>query len=283
MRSIMHSVHDWERKPGVLSITATAGYPYSDVSRLGMTVTAYATAGQELADHCSREIAAFMWARRKEFTVRNTSTYDAVRQAMAAPEGPVILVDVADNIGGGTLGDGTVLLRELLAQRAPGAVVTLADPESVSAAIAAGVHHEVQIRAGGKSDSFHGDPVPLRGTVRLISDGVYTHRGSYMPGLQVQMGRTAVIASGGVEIVVMERKAMPFDAEQLRCLGIEPAQRRIIVVKSAIAWKAAYGDIAKHVIYVDTPGLCSSDLSTFAYRKRPRPVYPLEPATTYDD
>lgn len=195
----------------------------------------------------------------------------------------MILVDVADNIGGGTPGDGTVLLGELLAHNAAGAVVTLADPESVAAAAAAGIDKQFEFKVGGKLDSFHGAPVAVSGTVKLISDGVYTHRGSYMTGLRVEMGRTAVVVSNGVEIALMERKAMPFDAEQLRCLGIEPAAKKIIAVKSALAWKAAYGEIAKRTIYVDTPGLCSSNLSSFFYRKAPRPIYPLEPDTTYDD
>ncbi len=39
------------------------------------------------------------------------------------------LVGVADNVGGGCPGDGTALLAELLARRATGAVVALADPE----------------------------------------------------------------------------------------------------------------------------------------------------------
>jgi len=80
----------------------------------------------------------------------------------------------------------------------------------------------------------------------------------------------------------MERRALPFDAEQLRCVGIEPAEKKMIVVKSAIAWKSAYGDIARQIIYVDTPGLCSSRLHSFPYRKIARPVYPLDPATTYN-
>ena len=188
---------------------------------------------------------------------------------------------MADNIGGGTPGDGTVLLRELLSQRAQGAVITIVDPASVATAIAAGMNGEVEIEAGAKCDTFHGEPVMVRGMVRQISDGVYTHRGSYMTGLRVDMGRTVVVASGGVEVVLMERKAMPFDAEQLRSLGIEPGERKIIVVKSALARKAAYGDLARRTIYVDTPGLCSSNLLSFAYRNRPRPLCPLEDSTSY--
>lgn len=282
MRSIMQCVHEVECQPEILSVTVAAGYPYSDVSRLGMTVAVYSRGDQDLAQKCSGRIARLIWDRRDEFRVRNISPCEAVRQAIAAPEGPVILVDVADNIGGGTPGDGTVVLGELLQQHAQGAVVTIADPESVAAAIEAGVRSEFRIQVGGKCDPFHGDPVPVCGIVRLISDGVYTHRGTYMTGLRVDMGRTAVVISDGVEIVLMERKAMPFDAEQLRSVGIEPAQKKIIAVKSALAWKSAYGDIARKVIYADTPGLCSSNLFSFPYRKRPQPMYPLDPATTYD-
>ncbi len=71
-------------------------------------------------------------------------------------------------------------------------------------------------------------------------------------------------------------KTMPFDLEQLRCVGIEPAEQRIIVVKSAIAWRAAYGPIAKEVIEVDTPGLCRADLRFFHYRRVRRPIFPLD-------
>jgi microcystin degradation protein MlrC len=90
------------------------------------------------------------------------------------------------------------------------------------------------------------------------------------------MGRTVVLECDGVEVILTERRVMPFDSQQLRSLGIEPAERHIIVVKSAIAWKAAYGAMARRIIYADTPGLCSSDLGAFDYRRIPRPIFPLD-------
>jgi microcystin degradation protein MlrC len=69
---------------------------------------------------------------------------------------------------------------------------------------------------------------------------------------------------------------MPFDAGQLTSLGIDPAEQRIIVAKSAVAWRAAYGSIAKQAITVDSPGIATSNLARLPYRKRPKPLYPLD-------
>jgi microcystin degradation protein MlrC len=276
MRSVMGLVHEWERDSRVLSISLCPGYPYSDVARLGFAIAVYTRGDRLLAESIADELAATLWARRAEFAVSNLSPAEAVQNAMASVETPVILVDAADNIGGGTPGDGTALLAELLRQDAHGAVVTIADAEAVRSCLAAGVGAAVRLSVGGKYDRNHGYPVDVEGYVRLLSDGVYHHAGSYMTGLRVEMGRTAVVRVRGVEIVVMEHKAMPFDAQQLLSLGIDPARQRIIVVKSAIAWKTAYGAIARRVITVDTPGLCTGNLSAIPYVRRPRPVFPLD-------
>jgi microcystin degradation protein MlrC len=271
-------VHATEASPDILTAGIAFGYPYADIPRVGMTVLVYARDIKTRAEACADELAAQAWDTREQFLITgNVAPSEAVRQAIAARQGPMILVDVADNIGGGTPGDGTVLLRELIAQRAQGAVVTIADAEAVRRAIDAGVRAQVELSVGGKQDDWHGAPVTVRGKVRLIADGRYVHRGTYMTGQTTDMGRTVVLDCDGIQVVLMERKAMPFDAQQLRSLAIEPAEQHIIVVKSAIAWKAAYGDLAREVIYTDTPGLCSSNLKNFEYRNISRPMFPLDP------
>jgi microcystin degradation protein MlrC len=277
MREVMARVHELEEDPRVISISVCPGYPYSNGDRLGMAILAYTWQDTTLAKDCARDVAQVAWDRRACFQATSLPPAEAVQRAVKA-EGPVILVDAADNIGGGTPGDGTVLLRELLNQGATDAVVTITDPTAVAECIAAGVGNRIKLMAGGKADSHYGEPVHLDGYVRLLFDGIYYHRGSYMTGLRVDMGRTAVLACGGVEVVLNERKAMPFDAEQLRSSGIEPRHKRIIVAKSALAWRSAYGDIARTVIPADTPGLCSSNLARLPYRNRRRPLYPLEEA-----
>jgi microcystin degradation protein MlrC len=252
------------------------GFPYSDVPRLGVAVIAYSRDSQSHAEDCAEDLARFTWKLRDSFSVRHFGPEAAVKMAMSAPEGPVVLVEAADNIGGGSPGDGTVLFDALLAGGATDFVIVLADPEGVERASAAGDGTTVTLRIGGKHDAWHGNPVEFQGKVRLIADASFHYKGSYMTGLKVNPGRSAVIESGGIEMVLTERRVMPFDAEQLRCLGVEPARKRIVVVKSAVAWKAAYGDIAKKTILVDTPGICSNNLHRFTYHNIPRPIHPLD-------
>jgi microcystin degradation protein MlrC len=97
-----------------------------------------------------------------------------------------------------------------------------------------------------------------------------------MTGTTTTMGRTAVVDVGGVTVVLTSLRTMPFDAGQLRSLAIEPAQQRILVVKSAVAWRAAFGDVARRAIVVDTPGVCASNLERLGYRRRPWPLHPFE-------
>ena len=85
------------------------------------------------------------------------------------------------------------------------------------------------------------------------------------------MGLCAVVETGGVEVALTSRRVMPFDADHLTAVGIEPAERRIVVVKSAIAWRAAFGDVASEAIAVDTPGPCTVP-------PRDAPVPPGRPA-----
>jgi len=208
--------------------------------------------------------------------VKNVAPADAVARAIAAKEGPIVLVDVGDNIGGGTPGDGTVLLAELLRQGAREAVIVVADPEAVEAADKAGVSGEVVLQVGGKIDRRHGEPCRVRGRVVSLSDGRWVHEGPENAGVPVEMGRTAVLKVDGVLLVLTSRKCMPGDLQQLRSLGIEPAEQHIIVVKAAVRWRGGYGPITREAIHVDTPGLGSVNLSSFNHQSVRRPIFPLD-------
>jgi microcystin degradation protein MlrC len=275
MRGLLALAHAMEQEPDVVTITVAAGYPYSDIDRIGMSIVVTTNANPDLARDKARMLCNYAWENRYRFLVQPVPVSEAVKRAIAAPKGPVILVDSADNIGGGSPGDGTVALAELLKQGARGAVVVIADPEAVAQAIASGVGSQVRLRVGGKTDALHGSPVDVEGRVRLISDGRFTNKGPYMTGREVNMGRTVVLEVGGVTLVLTEIKTMPFDAEHLKSIAIDPANQHIIVVKSAIAWRAAYGDVAAEVIEMDTPGLCASDLRRFYYTRLNRALFPL--------
>jgi microcystin degradation protein MlrC len=93
------------------------------------------------------------------------------------------------------------------------------------------------------------------------------------------MGQTALVElPGGNLIVLNSLRHPPFSLGQLTCLGIDPKRMRIIVVKAAIAYKAAYAPIAGTIIEVDTPGLTAVNPARFEYKHIRRPMFPLDPA-----
>ena len=76
-----------------------------------------------------------------------------------AREGPIVLMDVGDNIGGGSSADSTHILAQVVERGISGFLQTLYDPESVDACVAAGVGATVTLDVGGKTDDMHGSPV----------------------------------------------------------------------------------------------------------------------------
>lgn len=260
----------------VLSVTISGGFAYSDVPEIGASVLVVTDNQPELAASVAKKIAEEMWALRSEFAPNLPSVAEAVEAAISSDARPVILADVGDNIGAGTPGDSTFILRELLDQNAEEAIVIIADPASVGLAIDAGLGSTLNLAVGGKCDSHHGEPVEITGTVELITDGVFRNRGHMRDGIIENMGRTVVIRTAGITLVLTEIKMPPWNLEQLRSVGISPESAKIIALKSAVAFRAAYEPIAGRIIEVNTPGLSSLDLSRFDYKNIRRPIYPID-------
>ncbi len=274
MNELVDLAHERERE--VLSVTVSGGFVYSDVPEVGLSAIAITDNRPELARRCAKEIADRAWELRRAFVPRLPGVRESVERAIKSDRRPVILADIGDNIGAGTPGDGTFILRELLHQDARAAVVIIADPEAVGSAIEVGVGQELTLAVGGKCDRFHGEPVAITGRVKLISDGRFVNRGPMRDGILENMGRTVVVQASGVTIVLTEIKMPPWNLEQLRSLAIPPEDQKIIVLKSAVAFRAAYESLAQEIIEVNSPGLSSLDLSQFNYQHIRRPIFPLD-------
>ena len=80
------------------------------------------------------------------------------------------------------------------------------------------------------------------------------------------MGNCAVVRHAGIIILLTSNKTAPFDLGQWRSQGIDPERLNVIVVKAAVAHRAAYDPIAARSFTVDTPGPCSSDLGRLPYK-----------------
>jgi len=282
MRSLLGRARAMEAKAGILNVTLAMGFPFADIPDTGVSVLVTADGDKDLARRHARSMAQAIWRRREEFAVTLTPVSEAIRLAGEELGGPVILADGSDNPGGGGPCDGTVILRELLESGVQSAVVAvIADPEAVALAAAAGVGKEITLDLGGKTDDRHGAPVRLTARVRLLSDGVYCMQGAMGAGITSRMGRTAVLVSGGVEVVVTERRVQPYDVSLLRSVGIEPERRRLIALKSAVHFRASFEPFAGRILNADTPGIHRPEFAAFEYRRLRRPIYPLDPEASY--
>jgi microcystin degradation protein MlrC len=280
LKEFMDAARELEQQPGVLAVSLLPGFTYADVPQMGPSVVVVTDNDPSLARREADRLAGRLWDARERLAAALPDAPAAVVQALKAERLPAVLVDTGDNVGGGSAADGTVLLAELLRQEATDSVVCLYAPEEVKQCAAAGVGAEVRLVVGGKIDRLHGDPVPVSGRVRVLHDGTYVEPEVRHGGKRVnRMGLTALVELPGRNLLVLtSQRHPPFSLGQLTCLGIQPQRQRILVVKAAIAYKAAYAPIAGTIIPVDTPGLTAVNPHRFPYRHIRRPMYPLDPS-----
>lgn len=278
LKHLMRGFPHWDDDPVILDSSFALGFPYADVPQMGPSVIVVTNEDAERAQQEADAFANHLWEARAQMRANLPEARDAVAQALKAKDTPVVLVDFGDNVGGGSAGDGTILLQELLRQGATQSVVCLSDEGSVQACALAGVNGQVKLTVGGKVDRLHGDPVEVTGRVRALHDGTYVETATRHGGRRVNhMGLTAVVEITGQNLLVLNSyRHPPFSLGQLTCLGIDPRQQRIIVVKAAIAYKAAYAPVARTIIEVDTPGLTAVNPARFAYKHIRHPMFPLD-------
>ena len=277
MSEVIALAHEWEGQEGVLSVTVSGGFAYSDIEEAGFSVIAVTDRERDLAAQCTGQLGRAIWRRRGEFLPTLTPIQEAVDYALESGRGPVVLADTADNPGGGTPCDGTSILEKLVEQKVLRSVVAvIADPESAQQCHQAGVGALLTLPVGGKTDSLHGRTLLLSGRVERLSDGHFVNEGPMMRGVSVDMGATAVFRVDGVDIILTARRMQPIDTELLRSLSIEPETRLLIALKSSVHFRAAFEPLAERVFEVDAPGLLHPDLSRFQYRRLRRPCFPLD-------
>ncbi|MBP1988518.1 M81 family metallopeptidase [Paenibacillus eucommiae] len=271
MKALMDRAFDMEMDDKVLNVTVAGGFPYSDVQDAGMSFVVTTDGDAELAERYANELKAFAIEQRESFNVSYCSPQAAIEQALAQPEGPAILAEGSDNVGGGGPADATHILKHLV-DIPESTLMVICDAEAVQAAEAVGVGGEFSGYVGGKTDKLHGKPVLIQGKVRHLYDGIFHNVGAYRTGQQVDMGKTAVIQCGHLTLMLTTKRVPPFDLGHVRCVGLWPTDFKVIVVKSAVAWQAAFGAFAKQVIHVDTPGCSSANLLHFEYQYAGQPI-----------
>jgi microcystin degradation protein MlrC len=277
MNRLLEEAHEMETYPDVETITVAAGFPWSDIREAGMSFIVTTNNDQGLADELAGRLRDMAWSMRRDFLVGPTPVPEALKQVADSADGPIVMADIGDNPGGGTPEDGTIVLRAVLDQGLKGGVLAVIwDPEAVKVASSEGIGSTVGLSLGGHTDDLHGEPLKVEAIVKLLSDGKYVNKGPMGTGAESDMGNTAVLVIGGNDVIVTSKRQQPTDLQLYRSLGIEPSEKKFIVVKSSVHFRAAHEPIAKEIIELDTPGLTSPRLAGFGFKNIRRPIFPLD-------
>lgn len=262
---------------GVLSNSILLGFPYADVEEMGSSFVVVTDGDAGRAQSLVDALAKRLVDHRQDFVGQLVGVDEALERA-AKCRGPVCLLDMGDNVGGGSPGDGTVLLAAAYEQRMPRFFVSLCDPASAESARAAGVGQTVALRIGGKTDDRHGAPLVTSVTVRSLHDGVFTDLQARHGGqTRYNMGATAVVVTErGQTVMLNSRRIAPFSLEQILSCGLDPAEFQCLVAKGVHAPVAAYRPVCSDLIRVDTPGVTRADMTALDFRHRRRPLFPFE-------
>ena len=276
-RPMYELADDQMNTPGVLSNSIVLGFPYADVEEMGSAAIAVTDGDPDLAQELADELAAYMVEHRAEFVGEYTSVEAAVDQAVAKT-GPICLLDMGDNVGGGSAADGTLIAHEIHRRGDTSAHVCLYDSESQEQARQAGVGAQLELSMGGKTDDRHGEPLTAAVTVTSLHDGQFQEseirHGGYT---DFDMGPTAVVTTeSGLTISLTSLRTVPVSLGVVTSVGLDPADFQILVAKGVHSPVAAYREVCAGLIRVNTPGATAADMRTFDYEHRRRPLYPFE-------
>lgn len=283
MRELVALATEAEARPGVLSVSIAEGFPYADVEEMGMAFVAVTDGDAELAASIAKGLARAAWSVRAELQGDGVPVDDALRAAAAAEQHPVVLLDVGDNVGGGSPADSTHVLAAAQRLGVRGLFHSLCDPASVAACAAAGIGSRIELAVGGKTDDLHGSPVVVRGQVRHLDDGRFEETGPTHGGKRFfDVGPRAVLHTDDDHTILLTTLPMGNTSRQeLVSAGIDPLRQPIIVAKGVQSPRGAFEPIAAAMIQLNSPGCTSADVSVLAYRHRRRPMYPYEADAAY--
>jgi len=270
---------------GALAASLFTGFPHADVRNAGLSTVVVTDGDKALAERLRDELLALAWRDRENFVFKSEKLSQSVARAKAMASetaaGPVVLLDHCDNCGSGGTMDTTVVVAEVLRQGLSDVVAfAIYDPTAVQQAIAAGVGADVTLSIGGKMKmpaiAAESPPLIVSGRVRTITDGRFRNRGPMRRGLEVNMGPSVVLDTGRPQIVLITNHVEPYDLNCLVSLGIDPLEKKFIVLKSRVHWRAGLGAIARAVVECAGVGVCTSDYNELAFKKVRRPIYPLD-------
>lgn len=272
----------------ILNVSILGGFAYADTPKNGLAIIVTARSDKAAAEALAKKIAVRAWSEHERYVPKLTSLDDALTVAIRAGKDsslrPVILADVADNPGGGASGNTTYILEGLVEGGAKGAVLgVFNDPALANEALQVGEGASFRAVFNREETPPFSRRFEADATVVRIRDGDCVGRRGFYAGRRLNLGTTALLDLGGVQVVVISIRTQCADPVFFEMMGIDIAEARSVVVKSRGHFRAGFDEFfaPEQVIEVDAPGLSSPVLSRFDFKHLPRPVFPIDRDVTW--
>jgi len=278
MRSFVDSIlHGAEREHGVIAASLAHGFPYLDAPGTGARSLVITDGDPVRAVQIAEHVGKELYAIRAEAALRPLPLREGLDQALSYTSSgrPVVLADIADNAGGGAPSDSTFILRELLERGvADVGVGPVWDPVTVQLAFAAETGAMLTLRLGGKMGPDSGDPLDLTVRVKGLVRDLFQRWPQLDGYAEMPLGDAACLHVEGIDVIVVSLRDQAFGLELFTAFGVDPRKKRLLVLKSANHFRAAYDAIAREVIYVDANGALPSDPRAIPYTRFDTQAFP---------
>ncbi|SEC82683.1 Microcystin degradation protein MlrC, contains DUF1485 domain [Rhizobiales bacterium GAS188] len=275
MRSFVDKMAALESsQPGVLSISFGHGFQHADVPDLGSRMLVVTDGRKQEGDRLAKALSEEVIAKLEALTPKLLAQEEALVKALARNDGATVIADTSDNAGGGAASDNTDMIRMLLDKGVEDAALgPLWDPVAVRFCFTVGLGARFKLRFGGKSGPDSGSPIDAEVEVTGLCRDSWQSFGA----AKTKLGDTAAIRLGGVQVVLVSHRNQALGRELFTNVGIDPAKKRIVVVKSANHFRDAFGPIAKEVLYANGKGNVPINCRSHPFARVMRPLWPLDP------
>ena len=252
--------------------------PWLDIPDLGFAALVCADADPAAAQRAADALADEAWSARRDFAPALTSLPEAIAIALRSP-GLTVVGDPGDAPSSGAAADHAGVLRALLAARADTharlSYLTLCDAPAAQTAAAAGVGARVTL-AIGHCETGDGEPLPIEGVVRTLTDGAFVMHDAGAQGSVMEFGLTAVIAIGSIRLALRSRPGYEWDTGTFTAAGLDLRDAALVFVKSPSHFRVSFGPHAARILVADTPGASCANMERLRFRHVTRPLWPLD-------
>ena len=270
MAEMLDQAASSETEYGFYDVGAFGGFVYADSRHTGASITLCAEQGNFDASSEAHRLADMFLQKAEQLDVYLPSPA-TVLATLANEQAPLAVLEPSDNVFSGGGADTPGLLRAAIdiGSEFPALFAFFWDPVIAAQAHKAGIGAVFDCTFGGRLSDNFGQPVPVCAEVERLTDGQFVNQGPMEKGLTVDLGPTAVMRVAEISIIVTSRNVPVNDKAYFKLHGLNPADFAVTYVKAKNHFRAAFSDVFKCMVDVETPGPASSNLMTLPFRKIP--------------